>query len=237
MEHIYTFVGGSPDFVMLSQKEFRRRFGINQAIGFLKQIRGTLTGEARDHRRPGCFYTGLRHAFAEIDGLGKLYKGEYGKSNTAANAIAFGKNYLGRINPRYQAVFALLFDMYRHGLAHGHLTRSVRYRGKDKKWHFIYWMMTEGREDHLCLRKESTGTKSWLIVSVSQLVDDTIAAIDLFIDDLQKKGPSSRLFTRFREGYAGTCIVLREPGKGKKTKLTLNGYSQDGIDWIRENGQ
>src|SRR2546427_11936406 len=107
MEYIYTFVGGSPDFKWLSKREFRLQFGLAEALGYLEQIRGTLISEARDHRHPGCFYTGLRHAFAEIDGLGKLYKGAYGKENTAANAIAFGIDYLGRVNPLYNNLFGV----------------------------------------------------------------------------------------------------------------------------------
>ena len=241
MEYIYTFVGGSPDFRWLSKGQFRLQFGLKQALGYLEQIRGTLSGEAKDRRQPGCFYTGLRHAFAEIDGLGKLYKGEYGKDNTAANAIAFGVDYLGRINPRYKDVFGLLFDMYRHGLAHGHLIRTARYQ-KGSKWHFVYWEITEDPTNHLAFRNK--GKRTWLVVSVPQLVDDTIAAIDKYIEDLKERGSTSRLLSRLRRGYEGTCTALREPPlaikppatrkpKPKPGKLQLNPYSRNGIDWIR----
>jgi len=234
MEYIYTFVGGTPDFVWLSQREFRRRFGIKQAVGYLEQVRGTLIGEARDRRGLGCFYTGLRHAFAEIDGLGKLYKGEYGKGDTAANAVAFGTDYLGRLNSQYKHLFGLLFDMYRHGLAHGHLVRSARYL-KNGKWHFVYWRITEERSDHLTLRRNTNENRVWLTVSVPQLVDDTIAAIDLLICDLNTKKPNSQLFARFRRGYAGTCVALRDPQalRAGPRKLKLNNYSNVGINWIR----
>ena len=39
--------------------------------------------------------------FGELDGLGKLYAGEYTRDNTAANAIKFGSSFLGRVNPRF----------------------------------------------------------------------------------------------------------------------------------------
>lgn len=242
MEYIYTFVGGSPDFKWLSKQDFRRQFGLVGALGYLEQIHGTLRGEARDQRPPGCFYTGLRHVFAEIDGLGKLYKGEYGKDDTAANAINFGTDYLGRVNQLYNNLFGILFDMYRHGLAHTHLIRTARYR-KGGKWHFLYWEITEARKDHLALR--SKGRRTWLVVSVPQLVDDTIAAIELFAQDLRAAGGNSRLLARFKKGYEGTCTTLREApppavkktttAKPKRKKLMLNRYSGDGIDWIRRN--
>ena len=182
---------------------------------------------------PGCFYTGLRHVFAEIDGLGKLYKGEYGKAHTAWNAVHFGKDYLGRVNAKYEQVFGLIFDMYRHGLAHGHVVRTARFL-KSRKWYFVYWGLTEERADHLALKKDATGRRVWLVVSVPQLIDDTIAAIDYFVADLEEKGATSRLFARFKRGYAGTCVSLREPpGKKGTKKLALNQYSQEGIDWLR----
>jgi hypothetical protein len=241
MEYIYTFVGGSPDFEWLSKKGFRRRFGLVEAVGYLQQIRGTLVSEARDRRSPVCFYTGLRHAFAEIDGLGKLHQGEYGKGNTAANAVAFGTDYLGRVNARYKDIFGLVFDMYRHGLAHGHLIRTARYL-KDGEWHRVYWIITDARKDHLALR--TSGRNTWFVVSVPQLVDDTIAAINKFIEDLNQRGTKSKLLARFKKGYEGACTALREPlppgvkhknvkPKTEAKKLRLNAYSRDGITRIR----
>jgi len=242
MEYIYTFVGGSPDFKWLSKREFRLQFGLAEALGYLEQIRGTLISEARDHRHPGCFYTGLRHAFAEIDGLGKLYKGasvllaraNFGCGSSREHAPWGVKDY----------GFRVVFDMYRHGLAHSHLIRTARYL-KGGKWHFVYWEITEERKDHLALRRN--GTRTWLVVSVPQLVDDMIAAIERFIQDLKAGGANSRLLSKFKKGYEGTCTTLREPPppvvkktgaaktKSKPKKLKLNSYSWDGIDWIRRN--
>jgi hypothetical protein len=233
MEYIYTFVGGTPDFVWLSQGEFRRRFAVQNAVGYLEQVRGTLASEARDKRSSGCFYTGLRHAFAEIEGLGKLYRGEFSSRNTAVNAIRFGRDYLGRVNSDYKNAFGLLFDMYRHGLAHTHLARTVRYR-KGRTWHFIGWAITEERTDHLAFNRGIRSRYLRLVVSIPQLVDDTIAAIDLFIEDLQGRGPASRLFQRFRKGYAGTCLCLRERAAViGRDKPSLNHYSQQTIDWVK----
>jgi hypothetical protein len=87
------------------------------------------------------------------------------------------------------------------------------------------------------LFSKSDRSKIWIVVSVTQFVDDTIAAIDLFIEDLQVRGPKSQLLARFRRGYAGTCTLLHEYKIGKKGQLCLNAYSKDGIDWIRQNAK
>ena len=233
MEYIYTFVGGTPDFVWLSQAGFRKRFGTSNAVGYLEQVRHSLAAEARDNRARGCFYTGLRSTFAEIEGLGKLYLGEYGKRNTAENAIRFGRKYLGAVDADYQHLFGLMFDMYRHGLAHTHLARTVRFR-KGRSWHFIGWGMTEDRGDHLAFKPTTRERYLHLVVSIPQFVDDAIAAIRLYSQDLQRKGPSSRLFQRFKRGYAGTCLCLRERSAavGRKTP-SLNHYSQDTLEWLK----
>jgi len=243
MEYIYTFVGGHPDYVWLSKGAFYRQFGLTQALGYLERIRGTLAHEAKQERCKKCFYTGLRHAFADIDGLGKLYNGAFGPESTAPNAIAFGIRYLGWINDRYKNLFGLLFDMYRHGLMHTHLIRTARYK-KNGRWYFLGWAMTDDRQDHLALRTD--GRRTLLIVSVPQLVDDTISAIDRFGSDLRAAGPNSRLLSRFKRGYQGTSTTLREPEPLPPVKkaismtrtpkrLRLKEYSRPGIDWIRRN--
>jgi hypothetical protein len=235
MEYIYTFVGGSFGYRWLSKQKFRRQFGLSEALGYLQQIRGSLIGEARDHRYPVGLYTGLRNAFAELDGLGKLYEGSYGTENTATNAVSFGTHFLARVNRLYEHVFGLIFDLYRHGLVHGHLARSARYR-KNRKWHFVHWALTDEKKDHLSLHTE--GTHTMIIVSVPQLVEDTIAAIDLFSQALKAGGKKSRLLSRFKRGYEGACTSLREPipataAKKGNPKLRLKAYSRDGLDWIR----
>ena len=204
MEYVYTFVGGSPDFVWLSKRDFRRRFGLPEAAGYLQQIRGTLVSEAKVRRCPGCFYTGLRHAFAELDGLGKLYKGAYGTHNTARNAVEFGVDYLGRVNSRYKDIFGIVFDMYRHG----HLIRTARYL-KGIQWRRVYWIITEARENHLPLR--TSGKITSIAVSVAQLIDDTIAAIDGFIGDLNRPGVQRAAQRQPLRTPVPTC--LRQPSQ------------------------
>jgi len=176
---------------------------------------------------------GLRHVFAEIDGLGKIYKGEFGKGNTAKNAVAFGTRYLGKVNRKYKKLFGLIFEMYRHGLAHGHLIKAVRYRDRNVN-RFIYWEMTEARDRHLELRKDDARRAVWLVLCVPQLIDDTISAIDTFIVELQLKGAGSRLFQQFRKGYEGTAVVFRTHSSGRGKQLTLGRLSGKGIGWVNQ---
>jgi hypothetical protein len=241
----------------MSLTEFRRSFSVNQAVAYLQSIRNWLRADAITHYREGHFYTPLRHAFAEIDGVAKLYAGARGKGDTAPNTVGFGAEYLARVNPRYRDIFGLVFDMYRHGLAHTRMTKSVRFRDARNRWVTLGWAMTD--EDphkvrHLSIEQIDTSDfRIWL--HVLQMVEDTLTAIDLYAADLQAN--SSRLFPLFKRGYEGTASVFQEPsvpvpsagtspkvkqrskqvGKGKSRKaqkpLTTNVYSTAGIALVR----
>jgi hypothetical protein len=140
----------------MSLAEFERTFSVRQAVGFLSQVAITLRQEALDLTEAGRFYTGLRHVFAEIDGLGKFYAGEHGTKDTVENAVGFGKEYLGRSDPRYRDLYGLLVDMYRHGLAHTHLTKSFRIRDSANRWIVVGWAMTDEaahRSQHLTVER------------------------------------------------------------------------------------
>ena len=239
--------GWGKDFKWLSIAEFELTFSTEQATGFLGEIEKTLREEARDRTEGGFFYTGLRHVFAEIDGLGKLYAGERGTKNTADNAIQFANDYLGRVDKRYRVLYGLLVDMYRHGLAHTHLTKSVKFRNRANRWVTIGWAMTDEkahRHWHLSIEQvEARFYRIWL--HVPKLVDDTLKAITAFRSDLQKKGRRSSLFKQFKVGYIGTAAVFEEPaspsGAAKPTKkstrkqpLLLKHYSAEGLAWIQK---
>jgi len=173
--------GPGKDFRWMSVAEFRRSFTKGQAVGYLRVIQNhALRGDARDAYREGHFYTPLRIAFAEIDGVAKLYAGERGKGDTARHTVEFGKKYLGRVNPRYRDLFGLVFEMYRHGLAHTHMTKCVRFRGGDNRWVTLGWAMTDEdshRSRHLTIEhKDARYYRIW--IHVLQMVDDCLSAID-----------------------------------------------------------
>jgi hypothetical protein len=249
MRRIWVYQGDlewGKDFNWMSVAEFERSFSIEQAVGFLGQIEKTLRREALDHSEGGFFYTGFRHVFAEIDGLGKLYVGERGTHNTVENAIAFAREFLGRVDTRYRDLYGLLVDMYRHGLAHTHLTKTFRFRGLANRWITVGWAITDGKahnERHLTVeQKEARFCRLWL--HVPTLVKDTLKAIKEYQSDLEKEGSGSTLFRRFKVGYIGTAAVFQEPAtpspagkppkkRPRKQPLTLKQYSADGLAWLQ----
>src|SRR5215472_4682333 len=107
MHYVYMFSGGDPDFVWVSKRQFKKRFRLANAVGFLETIRNRIQTERG--RRKTDYYCGLRQIFAELDGLGKLCRGEEGPGNTAANAVLYGGKYLALINQRYADLYGLLF--------------------------------------------------------------------------------------------------------------------------------
>jgi hypothetical protein len=238
--------GWGKDFKWMSVAEFNRSFSVTKALAFLDQVKATLRKEATNLPQ-GAYYTGLRHVFAEIDGLGKLYRGERGPQNTAENAIAFGTGYLGRVNQLYRDLFGLLVDMYRHGLAHTHLSKSIKFRGARNRWITVGWAITDDpshRPLHLTLQRwEPRYFALWL--HVPQLVEDTLQAINSYGADLVNEGETSLLFARFKKGYIGTASVFQEapppststkprPKRKPQARLTLKHYSKPGVTWIRD---
>ena len=171
----------------MSLAEFRRSFSVGQAVAYLQAIREWLRADAITHYREGHFYMPLRHAFAEIDGVAKLYAGARHKGDTAPNTVAFGMEYLARVNPRYRELFGLVLDMYRHGLAHTRMTKSVRFRDARNRWVTLGWGMTDEdlhRKRHLTIEQlDARGFRIWL--HVLQMVEDILTSIDLYAADLQ----------------------------------------------------
>jgi hypothetical protein len=245
-------LGRGKDFKWMSLAAFKRTFSVAQAIGFIGQIRKSVQQEAKELPREGDFYIPIRFTFPEIDGLGKLFRGEPGKGDTAANAVAFGTEYLGRVNPRYRQLFGLIFDMFRHGLAHTHMTKCARFRDAQNRWITLGLGINDTASDrhlHLTLeQREPRYFRLWL--HPPQLVDDVLQAIDHYCSDLLTQGEGSKIFARFKRGYLGTAAVFLEPaapskpitpkksGKKKPPKqgklLPLNPYSSAGIECIRD---
>ena len=132
MYSIYTHKANGQQ-LFLNKKESFSRFDLKDAKSFLKQIKDSFR-EVNEYRLRGAFYSGLRYCFAEIDMLGKFYKGEISTQNTAENSIAFIKRYMGSVNNRYKKLAGLIIDMYRHGLMHTHMTKTIVLKNKkDKK--------------------------------------------------------------------------------------------------------
>ncbi len=239
--------GRKKDYRWMSVAEFNQSFTVEQAVGYVGQVGKILRREALDHSEKSHFYRGLRNVFAEIDGMGKLYCGERGTGHTTENAIAFGAEYLGRVTPRYKELYGLLVDMYRHGLAHTHVAKCVKFRDARYRWITVGWAMSDKkrhRSRHLTVeRREARYFRFWL--HVPKLVEDTLKALGKYRSDLQKEGTVSPLFRRFKVGYIGTAAVFQEPpppssgGKPSKKRtrkqpLILKSYSTDGLAWLQK---
>jgi hypothetical protein len=141
----------------------------------------------------------------------------------------------------------LLLDMFRHGLAHTHLTKSVRLRNAKGTWITLTWGLNDNPGDvhrHLSIQRvERSRFRLWF--HVPTFAAHTLAAIDLYCDDLIQPGEGAKLLQRFKAGYLGTAAVSLAPdaykpkgkGKGKKQKedrlLPMANYSLNGINWIR----
>jgi hypothetical protein len=238
--------GPGTDFEWITQTQFMRTFTPARAVAYLAQVRVTLAREATNLPE-GNFYTGIRHAFAEIDGLGKLLRGNFGPEGTAQNAIEFGRAYLSRIDQRYEPLIGLLIDMFRHGLAHTHLTKTVRFPLGRRRVH-LRWGLNDtpserDRDQHLTIQ-ESPNQFYRLWIHVPQFVDHTVSALDLYSSDLGTSAPRSRLFTRFRRAYMGTAgahldpppatgaLAIRKVRTRSSPALRLNPYARDGLHWV-----
>lgn len=248
MRRIWACLGNyrrQTDYQWMSVAEFDRCFTVEHAAAYVGQVRRILRGEALDYSEKSHFYRGLRNVFAEIDGMGKLYRGERGTRNTAENGVAFGVEYLGRIDLGYKELYGLIIDMYRHGLAHTHVAKCFRFRDAHNRWITVGWAMSDEKQQrarHLTIERRGTRYfRLWL--HVPKLVEDTLRAFAEYRSDLKKKGARSALFMRFKSGYIGTASVYQEspspspaakPKKSsKKQPLTLKHYSADGLAWIR----
>lgn len=232
------------DFEWITTSEFMRAFTPALAVAYLARVRESLVREATGLPE-GNFYTGIRHAFAEIDGLGKLLRGNFGPRETTENAIEFGRVYLSQIDPRYKPLIGLLIDMFRHGLSHTHLTKTVRFLIRRRRAH-LRWGLNDtplDRDQHLMI-EERPDLVYRLWIHVPQIVDDTVKALDLYSADLGNTTPTSRLFTRFRRAYIGTAGAHLEPApatrppKRASTRsspaLRLNWYALDGLEWVTD---
>jgi hypothetical protein len=233
------------DFEWITKTQFTKTFAPALAVAYLARVRDSLVREATGLPE-GNFYTGIRHAFAEIDGLGKLLRGNYGPEDNAGNVIAFGTTYLAQIDERYEPLIGLLIDMFRHGLAHTHLTKTVRFRIGGRQRAHLRWGMndTPSQEDQHLTIQESRNQIYRLWIHVPQFVGDTVKALDRYSSDLGNSTSRSRLFTRFRRAYLGTAGAHLEPPppaapRTRRTvsatsspALQLHWYARDGLQWV-----
>ncbi len=85
--------------------------------------------------------------FPYIDLLGYLFKGR----SSSINAVEFMREYLGRVDNRYQEVSGLIYDALRHGYIHLATPKKVKLR--DGKILDFLFIRSGKREEYLKITK------------------------------------------------------------------------------------
>ena len=232
MYSIYTHKANGQQ-LSLNKKAFFSSFDINDAKAFLKQIKESFW-EVDKCRPRGAFYSALRYCFAEIDMLGKFYKGEVSTKNTAENSIAFMKRYMGSVNERYKKLAGLIIDMYRHGLMHTHMTKIVQLdNGKLLGWELQDY---DHGNEHLKLKTADHGYN--LVINVYQFIKDFLESLDRYEKDLVN---STYYLNKFKKGYFGMAVAFSEPNQGvprrirnrRRQALTMRSYSYESLKFLK----
>ncbi len=166
--------------------------------------------------------------FTYIDLLGYLYKGK----NSSSNAVEFMREYLGRVDKRYEEVSGLLYDALRHGYIH--LATPKRIELQDKKILDFSFSFSKQREDHLKVTKreeiEMTGRLEIcrLSMNFSLFYEDLLSAMDKYAGDIRNNQALSDTFWQAFE-------TRRSPEKAKEKELLNKPYIQESdFAFIRE---
>lgn len=166
--------------------------------------------------------------FPYIDLLGYLYRGR----TSSSNAVEFMREYLGRVDNRYQEVSGLIYDAFRHGYIHLATPKRVKLRdGKILDFLFVH---SGKREEFLKVtnRQELQGTGARvdvyrLSLDVPLLYRDLLSAIDEYAEDIREK---QELSDTFREAFE----TRRKPEKAKEEELLNKPYiQQSDFDFVR----
>ncbi len=159
--------------------------------------------------------------FTYIDLLGYLYKGK----NSSSNAVEFMREYLGRVDKRYEEVSGLLYDALRHGYIH--LATPKRIKLQDKKILDFSFTRSGRREDYLKVAKmretQSTGSTVdiyRLSLDLPLLYKDLLSAIDKYAEDIRYNEALSDIFRK-------TFETRRNPEKAREEVLLGKPYIQD----------
>jgi len=161
----------------------------------------------------------LLSIFTHIDLLGCVYKGETSQSN----AVAFLREYLGRIDPRYKDVGGLLYASQRHGLVHLATPKRIQLLN-GMILDFSYVLYGE-RKDHLKVVKQRVIEEGKrfdiyvLVLNISLLYTDLLSAIDEYAKDICL---SEELAEAFWESF-----TVRRTKEAREEEMRRKPYIQD----------
>jgi hypothetical protein len=154
-----------------------------------------------------CDEDGLLHEFMDvvllltfvhIDFLGRLYAGQAYNRNTGTvqNAVQFMREYLGRVDNRYNEISGLLYHALRHGYVHVFTPKQIQLQNGEKlDFSFAPY---HRKTKHLSVRKTNENENviyRWSI-HVSQLFNDLLSAIDKYAEDINYDQDISDRFHR-----------------------------------------
>lgn len=93
--------------------------------------------------RDGGLFAAPRLIFAYVDYLGYLYKGK----SLSESAVAFLRDYWGRLDKRYSEVGGLLYHIYRHGTIHEYEPKIIQLNDGTR----VVWLVWKNKEKQVHL--------------------------------------------------------------------------------------
>ena len=132
------------------------------------------------------FFGALNIIFSKIDFLGNLLAGKKLRSPEASKyAVLFMRRYLGQVNPNYKECSGIIYHMYRHGLVHENMPKTLNLNTRK----VVSWRIVKGTPRiHLVVK----GGK--ISLSLNQFYRDILKASDIFYKDLEGSSNKQRKF-------------------------------------------
>lgn len=128
--------------------------------------------------------------FSMVDYLGSLYRG----NNSSANAVAFLREYFGRVNAAYNSCSGLLYFVYRHGLVHQRMPKLTQLRTNGRRLS-CYITRTETNR-HLRGFRMLNESARGLIICLQSLILDLKQAVEIYEVDLLSDTQNGRILRR-----------------------------------------
>lgn len=126
------------------------------------------------------FFAVPRLIFPEIDGLGCYYAGKI--DGTSKNAINFIKEYFGRVNSIYKNRGSFLYFVYRHGLMHQHIPKTIIMDGKVFGWGIS---ISSDEVSTNCMHLQVINGN--IQIDANRFYEDFSKALKIFIDDVKNE--------------------------------------------------
>lgn len=166
--------------------------------------------------------------FTYIDLLGYLYKGR----SSSSNAVEFMREYLGRVDNRYQEMSGLIYDALRHGYIH--LATPKRIKLKDGKVLDFLFIRSGQRQECFRVTKRQEQLRTGVRIDIYRLsldlpllYRDLLSAIDKYAEDIRNRQELSDTFWNAFQ-------TRRKPEKAGEEELLSKPYMQQSdFDFVR----